>query len=341
MTEHLITLTTHDAQTLCFRCDEDEDLISAAERQRIILPQQCRSGVCGFCTATHVSGAYILKDYNTAALSDDQRQSHHTLLCRTYPRADLNIRGNYDYAVIKFGQIPQAVCSVVSAKLVNTHVLHLVLQQPPSATELLSVNLVAGQYVQLLTMDKSIQRAYSPANPANWDGKLEFYIQLREQGKFSQVLRQISSGANLLVQGAQGDFTLKEHGLKPRYFIAGGTGLSPILAMLRHMTEFAEPHPARIFFGARHESDLFAQDVIAHLSHALTNFSYQYCLSRPSSTWNGYHGSVLKAVTEALTLLKAPPDIYICGSTRLIDGVLELTNQLGIASTNVFYEKFG
>lgn len=340
MSEHLITITTQDAQQIQFNCAIEEDIISAAERQNIILPQQCRNGVCGFCTASNVRGQYILRDYNAAALTDYQAANKHTLLCRTYPQTDLIVETNYNYAAIKFGQIPQAFHSVIAAEMVNPTVLHLILQEIPTANELLSTQLLAGQYVQLSIPEQSIHRAYSVANSMNWEGRLEFYIRLYNNGQFSNLLNQLQIGDKLLIKGPHGEFVLKERGLKPRYFIAGGTGLAPILAMLKYMAELGEPHPIQLFFGVRHESDLFAQDVIAELQSALPKLKYHCYLSQSGVNWNGYCGSIVNAVGEAFTQLKTEPDIYVCGSKRLVDAVLELAAKFAIAYDNIIYEKF-
>lgn len=338
---YTINLTTHDAQNVQFECNADEDVISAAERQQILLPQQCRNGVCGFCTAAHLSGEYQLRDYNEAALSAEQRAQRQTLLCRTYPQSDLQIATDYDYAAIRFGHAPEAQMTVVEKSRVNHNVLFLAVQQADNLDNLLSANLLAGQYMHLMPLDKSIKRAYSLASPANWEGRLEFFIRLWENGQFSQHLQQLNVGDNLLVRGAQGEFVLQENGLKPRWFIAGGTGISPMLAMLRQMAEFAEPHPARLFFGLRHEADIFALEQLESLKQQLPNFSYQICLSRPSPAWKDKTQSIIAAVAEALDESKATPDIYICGSNRLVEGVLQVAKTYGIASDKLQFERFG
>lgn len=337
---YLITLTTADKQTLQFDCQINEDVVSAAERQQIILPQQCRSGACSFCTATTVAGAYQLRDYNIAALSDNQRAEQQTLLCRTYPQSALTIHTPYPYAEIRFGQIPQAEHRIIEKTALTADVVHLVLEQCADMDNLLSANIVAGQYMQLMPPDRALKRTYSLANPANWEGKLEFFIQLWENGQFSQFLQQTQIGDAVVARGSQGDFVLNVNSLKPRWFIAGGTGLAPLLAMLRQMAEFGEIQPARLFFGTRYPTDVFAQAQLADLKSQLPQFDYQICLSKPDTDWMGYHGSVVTAVAEALHTISTQPDIYLCGSDRLVDGILAVLDKVGLSEENVFYERF-
>ncbi len=336
-----ITLTTIDAQQVQFDCASDEDIISAAERQHIILPQQCRTGACGFCTASTVSGEFELKNYNVAALSDEQRANQQTLLCKTYPRSALEVHAAYPYGSIQFGEIPHATFTIVSKTMVTDNVLHLVLTQSDDMDNLLSANIVAGQYMQLMSPDGATVRAYSLACPSNWEGRLEFYIQLWPDGEFSQFLRQASEGDAVIARGPQGQFALSELGLKPRWFIGGGTGIAPLLAMLRQLAEFGDPLPARLLVGARHAPLLFAHEQYDELKQQLADFEYQLCLSQPPEDWSGHHGSVVQALNEALQNgLTEMPEFYLCGSERLVNGLLTVLDEAGVDRSLVFFERF-
>lgn len=342
MKNYAITLTTKDAHQLQFDCQEDEDVISAAERQAIILPQQCRSGVCSFCTATLLKGDYELKDYNKMALSDAQRTQQQTLLCRTYPKSALEITADYAYSAIRLGKLPEAQFTLIEKQYLTENTIRLLLQQTTELDNLLSTKAVAGQYMHLMPLDKRIQRPYSLTNPANWSGQLEFLIQLQPKGQFSQFLGTVAVGETLIATGPQGDFQLHENGFKPRWFIAGGTGLSPILAMLRQMADFGEMHPAHLFFGLRYETDIFYERTLTELQQSLPSFAYQICLSKAKNDWvAGYNGSVVYAVESALETIDQAPDIYLCGSNRLVDSLLALFDTYPIIErSNVYYERF-
>jgi len=341
MNTHLITLTTHDKQQLQFDCREDEDVISAAERHDIILPQQCRSGACSLCTATTVGGDYVLTNYNKEALSDEQQAQQQTLLCRTYPKSALQIATSYEYHAIRFGKIPEAQFTITGKHLLATQIIHLILQQTTEMDNLLSAKIIAGQYMQLMPLDKRMKRAYSIACSANWQGQLEFLIRLQSQGQFSQILQTVAVGETLIASGPQGDFCLHENGLKPRWFIAGGTGLAPVLAMLKQMADFGEMHPAHLFLGLRHEEDIFFEQELIELQKTLPYFCYQICLSRAKPNWtHGYNGSVLHAVESALKTMEQTPDIYLCGSDRLVDGMLTLFKTYHLGETGIYYERF-
>jgi ferredoxin-NADP reductase/ferredoxin len=336
--EYNIVLTTRDGQVVQFSCNADEDIITAAERQQVLLPQQCRSGACGFCTATMIEGEYILRNYNDSVLTPSQKARKLALLCRTYPQSDLRISTPYGYKNIKFANLNEATVVVAEKQMLNSEVLFLALQQTDNLTNLLSSNAIAGQYVFLSSLDKKLKRAYSLINLANWDGRLEFLIKLWENGKFSQHWQNINCGDFLLATEPRGEFILQDNGLKPRWFVAGSTGLSPILAMLRQMVEFAEPHPSHLFFALRYEEDIFALNELQNLAQIMPNFSYQLCFSRPKTDKNT--SSVIVAVESALQQLTEIPDIYICGSLRLVNGIVELAKNYNIPDSNLKFERF-
>ncbi|EIJ42079.1 2-polyprenylphenol hydroxylase-like oxidoreductase [Beggiatoa alba B18LD] len=339
MATYPITLITRDMQQVQFDCQTDEDVISAAERQSIILPQQCRSGACGLCSSVFVQGEYEFTDYNETALPAELRAQHKTLLCRTYPRSALAINTDYNYQTIHFGHIPEAICTIVEKTDLTADVIKLVLQQGEAQESLLSANIIAGQYMHLMPMDKQIKRAYSLANISNWEGRLEFLIQLRPEGQFSKHLKTLKVGDSLIARGTLGEFQLQDNGLKPRWFIAGGTGLSPLLAMLKQMADFAEMHPSRLFFGLRHTNDVFCESDLQDLQAQLLDFQYQICLSREQDS-NYYNGSIVQAVETALINLTEKPDVYLCGSDRLVDSLLPKLQAHGITENSIYFERF-
>jgi len=66
-------------------------------------------------------------------------------------------------------------------------------------------------------------------------------IRIVDGGKFSSYLKNDARvGQKINVKGPSGIFGLKENGFTPRYFVAGGTGLAPVLSMVRRMKEWDE-----------------------------------------------------------------------------------------------------
>ncbi|MEQ1531793.1 MAG: oxidoreductase, partial [Methylococcales bacterium] len=138
----------------------------------------------------------------------------------------------------------------------------------------------------------------------------------------------------------KGAFGLTENGLKPRWFVAGGTGLAPMLSMLRRMAEFAEPHPARLYFGVNRIEELFCQTELAALQAELPQLQVTVCVWKADGTWQGFSGTPAEALAQDLADATVLPDIYVCGPPKLIDAVDVLANAKGIPKNQVLSERF-
>lgn len=341
MSIHQIQLTTSDGQTLSFACEESEDLITAAEKANIFLAAQCHAGSCGACIAHCDNGEFSLGEYSKDALNDDDRAKQQVLLCRTYPRSDLNMHLPYAHSLVRFEQIPVREAEIVAKTYLTEDTVKLELQLLPDDDGNLSLDFEPGQFMELTLPDTDSKRAYSLANAPNWDGTLEFLIKLRSHGKFSTFLHKTATtGMKLKLEGPLGTFILQDNGLRPRYFVAGGCGLASVISMLRRMAEWEEPHPVKLFFGLWAEEEVFFQQELAELAAVYPNLQYQICVTNASASWPGYQGSVVNAFTEALQAAESKPDIYICGSPGLIEGIADAAKSCGITRDSLFYERY-
>ncbi|WP_163056317.1 FAD-binding oxidoreductase [Acidithiobacillus ferrooxidans] len=339
MSNYDITIHARDRQQVSFVCSEAEDLLSAADRESILLPSQCREGTCGACVATVTAGSYHLGEVSMEVLPEQVQARGEVLLCRTYPREDLILEAPYDYNYIRFERISEREAEVIDVMMVATGTRRLLLRLQPDEQGG-AAEFEAGQFMEIQVPGSDARRAYSLANNTNWNGDLEFFITLRPGGAFSTYLESALVGDRLNIRGPLGTCTLRENGLRPRWFIGGGTGLVPLLSMLRRMADWGEMLPARLYFGARYEDELFCQEEIRQIQEKLPQLQVKICLSRPGNHWMDYRGSVVDALRDDLGSLAALPDLYVCGSTRLVQGVTELALNQGLPDSCLQFERF-
>ncbi|TAN50648.1 MAG: oxidoreductase, partial [Methylococcaceae bacterium] len=198
-----------------------------------------------------------------------------------------------------------------------------------------------GQFMELEVPEQAIKRAYSLANTGNWEGKLEFLIRLQPGGRFSTWLKdQAQPGQSLRVHGPQGAFGLSESGLRPRWFVAGGTGLAPMLSMLRRMAELQEPHPARLYFGANRAEEFFCLPELQALQAELPQLQLILCVWKPEADWQGFRGTPVDALRKDLAEAGVSPDIYLCGPPALIDAAETAARALGVPDRQIISERF-
>jgi ferredoxin-NADP reductase/ferredoxin len=335
-----VELLTRDGASIAFTAEPTETVLEAAERADIYLPSSCREGGCGVCKATATSGETRLDECSSEALSDTERAAGGLLLCRAHALSDLTLHAPYDEAAISFTTIPERMAQIVAIEPAGAAAIRLRLQYEEDEWGR-AAQFLAGQYVELEIPGTSIRRAYSLANAPNWDGDLEFFIRLHDNGAFSNFIRKdASAGTRLRVRGPQGQFTIDARSLAPRWFVAGGTGLAPTMSMLRQMAEFAETYPCRLFFGVNSEEELFALEALAALGAALPQLETTICVWRPTETWRGFAGTPAEALEKALHDATDAPDIYACGPPPLIEAAQSVALGAGLSSERFFSERF-
>lgn len=338
---HQVALSTVDGQRLEFECGPDQSILEAAAAAGATLPASCRQGTCGSCHAAVTSGEYELGAYSPQALPEEQRKRGDVLLCRTYPRGPVAAALPYEGSRILYGGIPQRDGVITALETVARETVRLELRLEPGDDSGLDCQFDAGQFMELQVPGQEARRAYSLANTGNWEGRLEFFIRLRPGGLFSSYLGdRARPGDRLTVHGPQGAFGLHETGLRPRWFVAGGTGLAPLLAMVRQMAEWQDPQSARLFFGVNEEEDVFGVPELQAVAAELPGFDFEVCVWRPGTSWSGRPGTAADAVAASLRTAPVKPDIYVCGPPPLIDSVAAAAAAGGVEPEHVFYERF-
>ncbi|VWD45277.1 oxidoreductase [Burkholderia lata] len=334
-----IEITTRDGERFGFGCDAEQDLLSAAADADVTLPSQCRRGSCGACQATVVDGAYEMQPDSAGVLPAGQRGA--VLLCRTRPRGDLQIAAPYDRTKVLLHPVPVRTARIAALETIAAGTMRVELQVEPDDAFGSAAEFEPGQFAELEVPGSGVRRPYSLANTSNWDGRLEFLIRLRPGGWFSTYLRERARpGDPLTVRVPMGGFGLFADSLRPRWFVAGGTGLAPILSMLRRMAEFQELVDARLFFGVNQESELFMLDELTRLQAELPQLRVDLCVWQPGEEWGGLSGTPVDALRMALAQNGTLPDIYVCGPPPLVQAVRDVATAAGVPDAQFASERF-
>jgi methane monooxygenase component C len=336
---HQVTIVTEDNESITFDCRSDEDVITAAVRQDIYLMSSCREGGCATCKGYCAEGEYVIGKVSAQALPSQEEEDGIVLLCRCYPSTDIKVEVPYTYERISFS--PEGLsfeAEVVALAQISSNVVRLQLRRTGDDTR---IKFDAGQFFDLEIPGTDITRSYSPANISNNQGDLEFLIRIVDGGKFSEFLKQDTKvGQRLNVKGPSGIFGLKENGFTPRYFVAGGTGLAPILSMVRHMKEWGEPQKCVIYFGVNTEAEIFYLAELAQLIADMPTLDVRSCVWKCSDDWRGEKGSVVDILRRDLVATGAKPDLYLCGPPGMVDATFAVCADLGLPKERIYLEKF-
>ena len=336
-----VSMVTADGERLEFPCAPGQSVLEAAAAAGAALPASCRQGTCGSCHASVTGGAFDHGPCSPMALPPERREQGEVLLCRTYPQGPLSVALPYESSRILYGGIPRREAVITALETVARETVRLELQLEPDEEAGSGCQFEPGQFMELEVPGTDAKRAYSLANIGNWEGRLEFFIRLRPGGLFSTYLQERARpGERLTAHGPQGAFGLRETGLRPRWFVAGGTGLAPLLSMVRHMAEWQEPQPARLLFGVNEEADVFGLAELDAVAAELPGFRYEVCVWRPGPSWQGQAGTPADRVAELLAATAEKPDIYVCGPPPMVDAVAQAALTAGVPEERVIRERF-
>jgi ferredoxin-NADP reductase/ferredoxin len=340
MSFHHVRLLTSDGESVAFDCAEDETVVDAARRAEHHLPISCGEGHCGICRGHCRDGEIRLGEHSAAALPPDAARRGDVLLCRSFPLSDVELAVPFTKAAMA-SVIQIRPAEITGLDAIGGRSLRLRLALLADADGGRVAEFEPGQFMELTIPDGSVTRAYSLTNTPNWTGELEFIIRLQEGGQFSTWLeRHAGIGQVLAVRGPLGGFGLRESGLRPRWFACGGTGLAPLLSMLRRMAEWREPHPARLYVGVNGEADLFALDDLDRLQQPLPGLVVELCVWKPGPDWRGYRGTPVAALDRDLSNAATRPDLYLCGPPGFVAAAEAMARAHGLPDDSVIAERF-
>ena len=201
----------------------------------------------------------------------------------------------------------------------------------------------AGQHVEVrLTAEDGYraQRSYSIANPPEEPG-VAITVERLDDGEVSPYLAEVvQEGDQLELRGPIGGwFTWDARDGGPLLLVAGGSGLVPLMSMLRHRRAAGSDAPARLLLSAqRPEVVLYRAELEALGDDVLT---LTYTRAAPPG-WTGATRRVDRALLEQVAWPpEAEPRIYICGPTGFVDAVADALVALGHPAERVRTERFG
>jgi ferredoxin-NADP reductase len=199
---------------------------------------------------------------------------------------------------------------------------------------------LAGQHVDVrLTAQDGYQaqRSYSIAS-APEDDHLSLTVERLDDGEVSPYLTEIlRPGDELELRGPIGGYFVWEQSLGgPLLLVAGGSGVVPMRAMLRHHRATESDVPARLLYSARTRADLIYPAELDGDGTIIT-----LTRERPQG-WDGRTGRIdRELLAEAGWPAARHPLVYVCGPTGFVEGVADALVALGHEPDRIRTERFG
>ena len=190
---------------------------------------------------------------------------------------------------------------------------------------------VAGQWLDFDVPTEAgvVRRAYSIASAPDPGAPERFQIAVTRVdggGGASQQLHALPLGSQLPVEGPHGFFTRERELAEPALFVATGTGLCPLRAMLQEELARPDGPPLVLLFGCRSEADILWREELDAWSHAHPRLRTFVTLSRGEPEWGGLRGYVQTHLGTALPLL-GRPHVFVCGLSKMVGDVRAVLKQ--------------
>jgi CDP-4-dehydro-6-deoxyglucose reductase len=292
-----------------FSAHEGESILEAALRHGVALAYSCQSGRCSTCKAQLRGGSTTVL-HEESGLSPAERAEGWVLTCVRTANTDvvIDVEDLGDVRIFPPRTLP---CRVHALEHLSADVVKAVLRLPPNA----EFGYHPGQYIDVLGHG-GLRRSYSIANAPAASKQLELHIRRIPGGAMSEYwFGQVKANDLLRLRGPLGTFFLRDLADQDLVFLATGTGIAPVKAMLEGLASSVRerrPLSIKVCWGGRLPEDLYWDSRGIDLEH-----EFVPVLSRADEAWQGARGHVQE------TLLSLRPDlrrtvVYACGSDLMV-----------------------
>lgn len=206
---------------------------------------------------------------------------------------------------------------------------------------------LAARPGQFLTFEwvidgRSVTRSYSICSSPLQTGYIEITPKRCENGRVSQFLNDGAKvGLTVTARGPYGKFYFDEHKHERIVLIAGGSGVTPMMAMLKYINDLCIPVNVTLIYCVRTQQDVFFNDYFAALQSRMSKFRYILILSQPSSEWQGWQGRLRHEILAREVQQPLESTFFLCGPPGLMDLSRALLKEMGVEPSRILQESFG
>jgi CDP-4-dehydro-6-deoxyglucose reductase len=284
----------------------DETVLDCLLRHDVEVSSFCRSGACQSCMLRAPS--HSVPAVAQAGLKPSWKQQGFFLACVCRPSGDLTVErcdaaGSFDSTITRVERLTEDV-------------LRIRLARPTG------FDFRAGQFVQLIRAD-GLMRPYSIASLPE-ESELELHVARLPEGKMSGWLAQ-SLGTELTLRGPFGEcFYQDEEPQRPLVLAGTGTGLAPLLGILRAAAARSHQGPITLFHGALTSAGLYLRAELEALANALPSLELVGSLLSGTDDELGAHGRwyLEKRELDQLVISRYPKlnahRLYLCGNPDIV-----------------------
>ncbi len=205
----------------------------------------------------------------------------------------------------------------------------------------------AGQFVDLTLIDPpetdlaGTTRSFTVAS-APGDDRLRIATRLRDTA-FKRSLARLPVGAEVLIEGPLGSFTLHNNPARPAVFLAGGIGVTPFLSIVRDAYHRRLPHTLFLFYSNRRPEDAPFLEELQELQQQHPPFRLVATITKPESStvsWQGETGYLTAELLRKYLPSLEGPVYYIAGPPAMVGAMRQMLQQAGVDPDDIRSEDF-
>jgi ferredoxin-NAD(P)+ reductase (naphthalene dioxygenase ferredoxin-specific) len=305
------------------------NLLDALRNAQIPMSYSCMAGRCGTCRCRVVEGDVL--DSGRADQRPLDVRDRFILACQTFVTEPCTIEiPEPDEVVVHPARIIKATVRAIESL---AHDIKRVVLEPAKP-----LAFSPGQYVQLQLTPEHI-RPYSMAGLPG-DDTLEFHVRVVPDGRVSGYIANVlKPGDAVRVSGPLGTAYLRRRHEGPMLCVAGGTGLAPVLSVVRGAVAGGMRNPIHLYFGARSPRDLYGLDWICALQQEHPALEVHVVVSSGGDPREHRCGLVTEAIEQDFESFDGWR-AYLCGSPPMVEAASVLARHKGIDVARVHADAF-
>jgi NAD(P)H-flavin reductase/ferredoxin len=305
--------------------DPSETVLQALLRQDVALPYSCCKGLCQVCLVRSTGAAPPAT--SQIGLRDTLRHQGYFLACQcpALEGLDINLPRTADVFI---------PVTVIAKQQLSTGVYKIDLM--PAGAMVYH----PGQFINLRRAD-GLSRSYSIASVPQANNSIEIHVQRRQNGLMSQwLIDTLQPGDRLEIDGPNGMcFYLPGKEADPLLMIGTGTGLAPLIGIVRDALLRAHSGPIYLYHGSRSTEGLYARQQLLALAALHPQLHVHFCVSGDSLDQDCLTGYASKNAFARHTDLSGFR-VYLCGAPEMVNNAKKTAYLQGAQIKNIYADPF-
>lgn len=311
------------------RVEPGANLLQALQAAQVPMSYSCMAGRCGTCRCRVLDGDVM--DGGGEQQGPLDGDGSYVLACQTYLTEPCTIEiPEPDEVVVHPARIVKATVAAIEDL---THDIKRLVLRPAKPIEF-----SPGQYVQLQFTPEHV-RPYSMAGLSG-EGQFEFHVRLVPDGRVTgYIARDLKVGDPVKVSGPLGSAYLRRKHEGPMLCVAGGTGLAPILSILRGAIAQGMKNPIHLYFGVRSPRDVYGMPWLEQLKRDHPQLAVHVVVTSGGDPATQRCGLVTDAIEQDHGNLSGWR-AYLCGSPPMVEAATVVARRKGIAAEHIYADAF-